>query len=187
MLDPELFLESRPGDCHGKMPGLVQLSATSHMQACMQWGTATIFGPDLRNNSDNDLSDCNSFQLFLLGDFLFPLVPADPGQRASQRSWTRTTRQLCRVQRPPTLFSATSPLTSQKHPTLKNDPTFCVASFSARQNDRHSVEKSVKRWNMSVESCPIVLVCVLSDWQDCQVPLTNHLLPFQIGRTLGKK
>ena len=91
------------------------------------------------------------------------------------------------MQRPPTLFSATSPLTSQKHPTLKNDPTFCVASFSARQNDRHAVEKSVKRWNMSVESCPIVLVCVLSDWQDCQVPLTNHLLPFQIGRTVGKK
>ena len=151
-------------------------------------GMAAIFGPHLRNNSDKDLSDCNSLPLFLLGDFLFPLVPADPGQRASERSWTRTTRQLCRVQRPPTLFSATSPLSHlSKAPNPEKRPTFCVASFSARQNDRHAVEKSVKRWNMSVESCPIVLVCVLSDWQDCQVPLTNHLLPFQIGRTLIKK
>ena len=95
----------------------------------------------------------------------------------------------CAVCSGPQLYSRqpAHSLTSQKHPTLKNDPTFCVASFSPRQNDRHAVEKSVKRWNMSVESCPIVLVCVLSDWQDCQVPLTNHLLPFQIGRTVGKK
>ena len=95
----------------------------------------------------------------------------------------------CAVCSGPQLYSRqpAHSLTSQKHPTLKNDPTFCVASFSARQNDQHAVEKSVKRWNMSVESCRIVLVCVLSDWQDCQVPLTNHLLPFQIRRTLGKK
>ena len=147
-----------------------------------------FFGPHLRNNSDKDLSDCNSFQLFLLGDFLFPLgqlildsvLVSAPGLGRLGS---------CAVCSGPQLYSRqpAHSLTSQKHPTLKNDPTFCVASFSARQNDRHSVEKSVKRWNMSVESCPIVLVCVLSDWQDCQVPLTNHLLPFQIGRTLGKK
>ena len=95
----------------------------------------------------------------------------------------------CAVCSGPQLYSRqpAHSLTSQKHPTLKNDPTFCVASICPRQNDRHAVEKSVKRWNMSVESCPIVLVCVLSDWQDCQVPLTNHLLPFQIGRNLRKK
>ena len=128
-----VLLESRPGDCHGKMPGLVQLSATSHMQACMQWGMATIFGPNLRNNSDKDLSDCNSFQLFLLGDFLFPLGPADPGQRASERSWTRTTRQLCRVQRPPTLFSATSPLSHlSKAPNPEKRPhLLCRLFFSS--------------------------------------------------------
>ena len=71
-----------------------------------------------------------SFQLLLLGDFLFPLVPADPGQRASQRSWTRTTRQLCRVQRPPTLFSATSPLSHlSKAPNPEKRPHLLCRLF----------------------------------------------------------
>ena len=93
-------------------------------------GMATIFGPDLRNHSDKDLFKCNSFQLFLLGDFLFPLGPADPGQRASERSWTRTTRQLCRVQRPPTLFSATSPLSHlSKAPNPEKRPHLLCRLF----------------------------------------------------------
>ena len=148
---------------------------------------ATIFGPDLRINSDKDPSDCNSFQLFLLSDFfgllgqliLDSVLVSAPGLGRLGS---------CAVCSGPQLYSRqpAHSLTSQKHPTLKNDPTFCVASFSPRQNDRHAVVKSVKRWNRSVESCPIVLVCVLSDWQDCQVPLTNHLLPFRLGEPSEK-
>ena len=190
MLDPELFLESRRGDCHGKMPGLVQLSATSHMQACMQWGMATIFGPNLRNNSDKDLSDCNSFQLFLLGDFLFPLGPADPGQRASERSWTRTTRQLCRVQRPPTLFSATSPLSHlSKAPNPEKRPhLLCRLFFSSPKwpTCGGKVCQKVEYVGRKLPHCPGLCTFwlaglpgaahqppfTLSDWENCRKKVT---------------
>ena len=189
MLDPELFLESRPSDCHGKMPGLVQLSATSHMQACMQWGNCHNFSDRtcviIRTKIYLTVIPSSSSYLVTFS-FLFAQLILD-SVLVSAPGLGRL--GSCAVCSGPQLYSRqpAHSLTSQKHPTLKNDPTFCVASFCPRQNDRHAVEKSVKRWNMSVESCPIVLVCVLSDWQDCQVPLTNHLLPFQIGRTLGKK